>query len=165
MTSTTRIKALSLIFLILPLFAIGCTAALIGAGAGAGAVAYVQGSLVRIYEDDYHRVVQATEKTLVALRFQVDETVADELKTTIKARRGDGSPVSAEVVRLDPGKIQVGIRSGNIGVINRDVSRQIHDTIGRRLAEESGPEQGEIQVSRPFDDRGQEPIAGRGSAH
>jgi outer membrane protein OmpA-like peptidoglycan-associated protein len=149
MISKMHPKAPILIFLICPLFFTGCTAALIGAGAGAsaGAVAYVQGSLTRIYEEDYHRVVRATEKTLIGLRFQVDKTVSDELKTTIDARRGDGSPVTAEVVRLDPGKIQVGIRSGAIGMLDKDVSRQIHDAIGQRLAERPIPNPEEVKLS------------------
>jgi outer membrane protein OmpA-like peptidoglycan-associated protein len=151
MISKTHPKDAILLFLIFPLFFTGCTAALIGAGAGAGAgaVAYVQGSLIRIYEEDYHRVVHATEKTLIGLRFHVDKTVSDELKTTIEARRGDGSPVTAEVVRLDPGKIQVGIRSGAIGMLDKDVSRQIQDAIGRRLAEQPIPNREDVKRSDP----------------
>jgi hypothetical protein len=79
----------------------GCAVAFIGLGAGAGAVAYLNGKLTKTYESDYHETVRAGKTTLQKLKIPVTETVADELKTEIKAKRTDGTPVTIEVVRID----------------------------------------------------------------
>jgi outer membrane protein OmpA-like peptidoglycan-associated protein len=119
----------------------GCAPLLLGAAVTGGvAVSYNQGTVVETYDSDYHRVVSASRETLESLKIPVTETLGDELKTTITARRPDQTPVSIEVVRLAAGRTQVGIRTGHIGVTELDTSAHIHEQIRLRLARKAAPE-------------------------
>jgi outer membrane protein OmpA-like peptidoglycan-associated protein len=119
----------------------GCAPLLLGAAVTGGvAVSYNQGTVVETYDSDYHRVVSASRETLESLKIPVTETLGDELKTTITARRPDQTPVSVEVVRLAAGRTQVGIRTGHIGVTELDTSAHIHEQIRLRLARKAAPE-------------------------
>jgi outer membrane protein OmpA-like peptidoglycan-associated protein len=118
----------------------GCAAVLVGAGAGAGAIAYVQGKAVQTFESDYNRTVLAVADTLEDLKIPVEEKLSDALKTTIKAKRPDETPVTVDVVRLEPGKTEVGVRTGDVGVMNRKVSHQILSFVEERLAQPGAAE-------------------------
>lgn len=111
-----------------------CAAVIIGAGAvGAGAFAYTKGKLSRMYASGYHETVDASINTLESLKIPVVQKLADELKTTISAKRPDGTPVIVEVLRVSPGYTEVAIRTGNLGVFEKKTSYQIHDYILNRL--------------------------------
>ena len=119
----------------------GCVPLLLGAAVTGGvAVSYTQGVVVETYDSDYHRVVSASRETLESLKIPVTETIGDELKTAITARRPDQTPVSIEVVRLTAGRTQAGVRTGPIGVTELDTSAHIHEQIRLRLAREAAPE-------------------------
>jgi outer membrane protein OmpA-like peptidoglycan-associated protein len=112
----------------------GCAVAVIGIGAaGAGAFAYLNGKLTKIYEWEYHDTVQASGTALEKLRIPISEIVADELKTEIQARRPDDTPVAIEVVRIDQQHSQVSVRTGSVGVWDKRVSEQIHGYIHQTL--------------------------------
>ena len=116
----------------------GCAVAVIGIGAaGAGAFAYLNGKLTKTYESEYHETVRASTVTLEELKIPVSETTADELKTDIKAQRPDGTPVTIEVVRIDPTHTQVAVRTGSLGVWNRSVSEQIQGYIDEALSQKT----------------------------
>ncbi|RPI67946.1 MAG: DUF3568 family protein [Geobacteraceae bacterium] len=119
------------------LVACGCAAVLVGAGAGAGAAAYVKGKLTRTYDAEYHKTVSASIETLGSLKIPVTEKADDELKTTIHAKRADGTPVIVEVVRTGPGQTEVGVRTGSVGVTELGASEQIQERIAERLARKS----------------------------
>lgn len=111
-----------------------CAAVIIGAGvAGAGAFAYTKGTLKRVYEYGYHETIDACIDTLESLKIPVDDKIADELKTTVSAKRPDGTPVNVEVLRVNPKYTEVGIRTGKLGVFDKKTSYQIHDHILSRL--------------------------------
>ena len=113
----------------------GCAPLLLGAAVTGGvAVSYTQGVVVETYDSDYHRVVSASRETLESLKIPVTETLGDELKTAITARRPDQTPVSIEVVRLAAGRTRAGVRTGHIGVTELDTSAHIHEQIRLRLA-------------------------------
>ena len=119
----------------------GCAVAVIGIGAaGAGAFAYLNGKLTKTYESEYHETVRASTVTLEELKIPVSETIADELKTDIKAERPDGTPVAIEVVRIDPTHTQVAVRTGSLGVWERRVSEQIHSYIDKALSQKAAGE-------------------------
>jgi outer membrane protein OmpA-like peptidoglycan-associated protein len=119
----------------------GCAVAVIGIGAaGAGAFAYFNGKLTKTYESEYHEAIRASSVTLEELKIPVSETIADELKTDIKAARPDGTPVTIEVVRIDPTHTQVSVRTGSLGVWDRRVSEQIHGYIDEALSQKAAGE-------------------------
>jgi outer membrane protein OmpA-like peptidoglycan-associated protein len=116
----------------------GCAVAVIGIGAaGASAFAYLNGKLTKTYESEYHETIRASSVTLEGLKIPVSETIADELKTDIKAERPDGTPVTIEVVRIDPTHTQVSVRTGSLGVWDRRVSQQIHGYIDEALSQKT----------------------------
>lgn len=105
----------------------------IGVGAGAGVVAYTQGELKIQYDSEYHTTVDTTIDTLNDLKIKIADQIGDELKTTIHAARPDGTPIRVNIVRIDSGSTEVGIRTGEVGLRDREVSQQIHDFIAERL--------------------------------
>ena len=112
----------------------GCAAVVLGIGAAAGTgAAYLSGKDTRIYDSEYHQTAQACMETLKSLKIPVSQTSADELKMTIQARRADETPVYIEVVRTGPGRSEVGIRTGVVGISELQVSSQIHDALKERL--------------------------------
>ena len=114
----------------------GCAAAVIGVGAAAGtagAFSYFTGKLTKTYESEYHDTVKASSDTLQKLKIPIVETIADELKTEIKARRFDDTPVAIEVVRIDQAHTQVSVRTGSLGLWDKRVSEQIHGYIDQSL--------------------------------
>ena len=124
------------IIIILPymLITCGCAVAVLGIGAAAGTgAAYVAGKDTRVYDSEYHQTVQACMETLNSLKIPVSQTSADELKTTIEARRADETPVYIEVARRGPGRSAVGIRTGIVGISKLEASSQIHDALKGRL--------------------------------
>jgi len=113
----------------------GCAVAVIGVGAAgaAGAYSYFSGKLTKIYESEYHNTVRASSDTLERLKIPVIETIADELKTEIQARRPDDTPVQIEVVRIDQDHTQVSVRTGSFGLWDKRVSEQIQEYIDQNL--------------------------------
>jgi outer membrane protein OmpA-like peptidoglycan-associated protein len=112
----------------------GCALAVIGIGAaGAGAFAYFNGKLTKTYESEYHDTVRASSATLEELKIPISETLADELKTEIEAKRPDDTPVAIEVVRIDRDHTQISVRTGSLGVWDKRVSEQIHSYINEML--------------------------------
>jgi len=111
----------------------GCAVALIGVGAGAGTLAYVNGKLKKTYNSEYHAAIKACEDTLKALRIPTIGKLSDELKTTINAKRPDETPVTIEVVRIEPYLTEVSVRTGTVGFWDRSVSAQIQGFIDKKL--------------------------------
>ena len=112
----------------------GCAVAVIGIGAAAGVgAAYVAGQETRIYDADYDQAVQACKEALNALKMPVSRAEAAQSKTTILARRPDGTPIQIEVAPAGPGRSAVGVRSGVVGISELAASHQIHDALGERL--------------------------------
>lgn len=130
-----KILNLNILLSLLSFFCLyGCAVAVIGIGAaGAGAFAYFNGKLTKTYESEYHDTVRASSNTLERLKIPITETIADELKSEIKAKRFDDTPVEIEVVRIDPNHTQVSVRTGSVGVWDRKVSEQIHGYINQNL--------------------------------
>jgi outer membrane protein OmpA-like peptidoglycan-associated protein len=118
----------------LSLFVItGCAVALIGIGAGIGAFAYINGKLIKTYESEYHTTIMASRKTLEELKIPITEEIGDELNTIIRAKRPNGTPIAIEVERIEQNLTEVSVRSGAVGVWDREVSMEIHELINAKL--------------------------------
>jgi len=131
----------------------GCAAVIIGAGAaGAGAFAYSEGRLSRMYAAGYQETVNATLDTLESLKIPVRDKTADELETNILAVRPDGTPVQVVVSRVGPKYSEVAIRTGKIGVFDKKTSHQIHDYILKKvgqISDASAADQGPSSPKAP----------------
>ena len=102
--------------------------------AGAGC-ADLQGKSVQTYQSKYNATVEASEDALKNLEILILNSVSDDLRTDILARRADGTPVTVEVKRLDQNFSRVTIVTGT-GVapqLNRQASDQIHEFIRKQL--------------------------------
>ena len=142
-------------FLVLSLLSLlglyGCAVAVVGAGAAgaAGAFSYFSGKLTKTYAAEYHDTVRASSDTLEKLKIPIAETIADELKTEIKARRPDDTPVAIEVVRIDQDHTQVSVRTGSFGLWDKRVSEQIHGYIDQNLNQGALDAQNASQQTAP----------------
>jgi uncharacterized lipoprotein len=77
---------------------------------------------------------RAWDATVLALRdtdLRIIDTKKDEMKGTIKAERGDGTPVTLGLEQAGPGTTKVGVRVGTFG--DEDASKVIHNRIASRL--------------------------------
>jgi len=76
---------------------------------------------------------------LVNLEISILAENADELRTEILARRGDGTPVAVEVKRVDRNftQVAVGTGSGVARYLDKNVSDQIHEFIRKQLVKAS----------------------------
>ena len=104
-----------------------------------GGCAELQGKSVRIYQSQYDAAVQASMDALVNLEISILAENADELGTEILARRGDGTPVTVEVKRVDRNftQVAVGTGSGVARYLDKNVSDQIHEFIRKQLVKAS----------------------------
>ena len=111
----------------------GCAALVVGAGVGAGTFSYVQGELKRTYAAEYNQCVEAGKATLEALKMPLEESLANGLKTILKARRADGTPVTLTIAVSAPNRTEVRVRCGAIGIWDKKAARLIHGLIAKRL--------------------------------
>ena len=105
-----------------------------------GGCAELQGKSVKTYQLQYNAAVQASTDALKYLEMSILNEKADELGTEILARRGDGTPVTVEVKRVDRNftQVAVGTGAGVARYLDKDVSDQIHEFIRQQLTKPSG---------------------------
>jgi hypothetical protein len=125
-------------FIALPLLcwiwiAAGCAAVVAGAGAGAGVYTYMNGELKRTYQTEYEVVRKATDASLDDLKIVKSDEKSDGIKADITAKRSDGTPVTLHLTKLGPNLTEVAVRSGIVGVWDKEVSELIHATISKKL--------------------------------
>jgi outer membrane protein OmpA-like peptidoglycan-associated protein len=140
-------------YLLMPLLAAlavgmttGCAALLLGMGAGVATATYVMGKLAETYESDYPAAVRASTETLKELKMPVADRVGDDQKTTIRARRFDGTPVEVDITKIGERQTAIGVRTGHVGLWDQQTSRQIQSMIGDRLRPTPGRDHPSGQV-------------------
>ena len=109
----------------------------VGVGAGIGGAVYVSGKLTEVYDENYHKTIDASKDVLDELKIPINEEITDELETILKAKRPNGTPVTIEVGRVDENLTEVSIRTGTVGVWDKEVSRQIQQYIEKKIGRPS----------------------------
>jgi hypothetical protein len=115
------------------LAAAGCAALVVGAGVGAGAFSYIQGELVRPYAARYADVLNTCSQTLQDLGMPTNDQSSDGVQTVINSQRKDGTPVTVKVRIAALDVTEVSVRTGQVGVWDREFSQQFHGFIAERL--------------------------------
>ena len=111
----------------------GCLAIIVGAGAGAGTFAYVNGRLSRTYQASYEKTYAVVQDILADLSQPVLEEKTDGTQTTISSKRVDSTPMTVRVRIIDPEWTEVSVRTGHIGVWKREISEQFHEFVAERI--------------------------------
>jgi hypothetical protein len=111
----------------------GCIALVVGAGAGAGTFAYVDGKLSRTYRADYQTTYEVCKGILADMKQPVLEEKTDGIQTTIRSQRSDETPMTITVRIIDPEWTEVAVRTGHIGVWKKEISKQFHEFVAERL--------------------------------
>lgn len=113
----------------------GCVALVVGAGAGAGTFAYVNGQLSRTYQATYEKTYAVCQDILADMKQPLLEEKTDGTQTTIKSERLDGTPMTVRVRIIDPDWTEVSVRTGYVGVWKRQISEQFHEFVAERIKE------------------------------
>ena len=111
----------------------GCIALVVGAGAGAGTFAYVDGQLSRTYQANYQTTYEVCKGILADMKQPVLEEKTDGIQTTIRSQRSDETPMTITVRIIDPEWTEVTVRTGYIGVWKKEISKQFHEFVAERL--------------------------------
>ena len=111
----------------------GCIALVVGAGAGAGTFAYVDGQLSRTYEAKYEKIYQICKSILKDMKQPVLEETTEGAQTTLKSERADGTPMTIKIRIIDPDWTEVSVRTGFVGVWKKEISEQFQEFIAERL--------------------------------
>ena len=111
----------------------GCIALVVGAGAGAGTFAYVNGQLSRTYRANYQTTYEACKGILEDMKQPILEEKTDGTQTTISSQRFDKTPMTIIVRIIDPEWTEVSVRTGYVGVWKKEISEQFHEFVADRL--------------------------------
>lgn len=134
-----RLNMLKRLFLLMTLahmlLTAGCVALVVGAGAGAGTFAYVNGQLSRTYQATYEKTYAVCQDILTDMKQPLLEEKTDGTQTTIKSERLDGTPMTVRVRIIDPDWTEVSVRTGYVGVWKRQISEQFHEFVAERIKE------------------------------
>ena len=108
----------------------GC-ALLVGAGAGVGTYAYIEGKLKRTYESPLSKVWEASLAAVKDLKLTTKSKQRDALDGVIKGEMADGKSFEITLKKISEKSTEVGIRIGVFG--NRQKSEVIHEQIAAEL--------------------------------
>lgn len=93
----------------------GCAALVVGAGAGGGTVAYIQGEYSQVHAGGYERVWSVALSALKQMEIKVIKAEKDALGGTITARRADDTAVNIKVEPTGADTTTVKVRLGTFG--------------------------------------------------
>lgn len=105
----------------------GCAGILVGAGVGAGAIAYIKGESIRTYDFPIKEVATAAQKTFATLEISATGTSIGEIESTLEGAMKDESKVIIKMTAKTAKTTVVKVRVGVMG--NEDISQRIHDEI------------------------------------
>ena len=125
-----RLRELAL-FVVFLIALSGCAGLLVGAGAGVGTYAYIQGELKRNYDAPVDRVWQASLAAVKELRLRIESKQQDAFGGVIKGKMADDKSYEISLKRISDKSTDVGVRIGTFG--DRIKSEAIHDKIHSKL--------------------------------
>lgn len=105
---------------------------LVGAGAGAGGLAWYRGYLKIDYAADVPKTARAAEVALSDLGFQIESSRFDRFGARIKGTRATGQKFLIVMDRAGPSKTTVKIRVGIPG--DREMAEEVEAAIRKRLS-------------------------------
>lgn len=108
----------------------------IGAGTGTGIYAYVNGDLTRSYQVEFAKTITACITVLAKLKMQIKEKTETGIQTTLKALRANDIPVTVKITMISPKMTEVSVRSGVVGIWDKQVAKLIHSYIAYTLINE-----------------------------
>jgi hypothetical protein len=108
----------------------GCFA-VVAAGAGAGAVAYVRGELESPLDANFDRALRASQRTIEQLKFAKVSEKQDALVATLVARNADDKRIEIRVESQGANRATVKIRVGILG--DESLSMTILDKVKSNL--------------------------------
>lgn len=107
----------------------GCL--VVGAGAGAGTVAYIRGELNSPLEVSLDRSIGATKRAIDELKFHQISEASDALTAEFKVRNAQDDSIRISLKRQTDTLTTVSIRVGTFG--DQELSQVILETIKRNL--------------------------------
>jgi len=123
-------KIIRLMVLLLSLtFLLGCEVALIGAGAGfgAGAYRYIEGSVEALYPLSYNSAWDASNTAMANLSISVSNSLNEGVQGMIEGVRKDGTNVTIRLKDKGQNVTDISVRIGFWG--NRKDAERIHEEI------------------------------------
>jgi ABC-type glycerol-3-phosphate transport system substrate-binding protein len=109
----------------------GCVGLVVGAAAGAGAVAYVRGELQAQESAPIGKVLTAAKGAIEDLKLTLISATADDYKGKVRAATAEGTKITIELKHVGKDVTSVHVRVGTLG--DETLSRQILDAIEARL--------------------------------
>lgn len=108
----------------------GC-AAVIGAGAGAGTVAYLRGQLTASKDVGIDRAWTATRQAMEDLEFPINQSKKDASSAVLESETADDRSITIRLKRVSDRTTEIRIRVGWFG--DEELSRLILDKIEQHL--------------------------------
>ncbi len=124
--------AILIILAFLPIY--GCAEVIIGsAAAGTGVYTYFKGEVKRSYYKKSDQCVAASNQVLKELNVRTFEPIQETAKTILKAERTNKSIITVTITKQKLNLTEISIRSGVIGIWDKQLSELIHDSIAEKL--------------------------------
>ena len=128
------IRNITFLFLILfTMTGTGCGFFVAGAVSGAGIFSYMDGELTRLYQADFSTTIKACSNALKANSLTIKNEKLEGLSAQINAEYYNGKPVTVKIMRASTNISKVAVRSGIIGVWDKDFSEQVHVSIEQHI--------------------------------
>ena len=108
----------------------GCTAII-------GKTFYDSGELTSLHAASFDNTLEACRQTLMESNLHIEEWTMGGIQNVIHARWPDGTPLTIKIEMKAMQITSVAIRSGHLGIRDRNASALIHDGISIKLRHRS----------------------------
>ncbi len=100
------------------------------------------GDVVRAYPADFNRTVQAGTEALADVGGTISDRTVEGTETIVTARAVNGSPVKLRFIKEGHNLTVVKVRTGLLGHINQEYSKQLHVFLAANLTRPARPSSG-----------------------